>query len=428
MQSPHNRAVITLVKSANALSLDPGPADANLAQTGEKTIFPILLAIALSHLLNDTIQSLVVALYPRFQASFALDFTQIGLINLAFQLTASLLQPFVGHFSDRRPVPYLLPLGFAVSLVGIISLSKALSFNALLVSVAFIGMGSSIFHPEASRIAYLSAGARRGLAQSLFQLGGNSGSALGPLIAVLVVTQSHILWFAPVAILGIFVLSRVSAWYRGLLKSGDAKALRSKKSTAALQNDAPVLPRKKLITAVAILVALIFSKYFYIASINNFYTFYVMEKFHLTVPQAQMQLFIFAFSVAAGTFIGGPLGDRFGRKVVIWFSILGVAPFTMLLPYANLFCTGLLTVFIGLILSSAFSAILVYAQELMPGKVGLVSGLFFGLAFGLGGIGSAALGKLADETSISYVFQVCAFLPLIGLLAGFLPTPPKRVA
>jgi FSR family fosmidomycin resistance protein-like MFS transporter len=311
------------------------------------------------------------------------------------------------------------------TLVGLILLSRAASFPAVLVSVALVGVGSSIFHPEASRLAYLASGGRRGMAQSLFQVGGNAGSSLGPLLAAQIIApygQSRILWFSLAALLAIAVLINMGNWYNKNI--GRVK----KKSTAPAENlTHPTLPRKRVIIALAILLVLIFSKYFYMASMSSYYTFFLMDKFHISVQSAQMHLFIFLFSVAAGTLIGGPIGDRIGRKYVIWFSILGVAPFTLLLPYTNLFWTSVLTVFIGVILASAFSAILVYAQELVPGKVGMIAGLFFGLAFGMGGIGAAVLGKLADHTSIQYVFHVCAFLPLLGLLTGFLPdVEPRR--
>ena len=385
----------------------------------EGTIFSILLAISFSHLLNDTIQSLIPAIYPIVKDNFHLSFAQVGLITFTFQLAASLLQPFVGFYTDRRPQPFSLAIGMAFTLSGLIFLSFAGHFASVLISVGLIGIGSSIFHPEASKVAYMASGGRRGLAQSIFQVGGNAGSALGPLLAALVIVpygQSNILWFSLLALLAIGVLVTVGKWYQQhmLLRS------RSKGRTAAT-DDTVVLSRRRIAFAIAILLVLIFSKYFYLASMTSYYTFYLIDKFHVSVQHSQFYLFVFLFSVAAGTLLGGPIGDRFGRKYVIWFSILGAAPFTLLLPHVNLFWTSVLTVFIGFILSSAFSAILVYAQELLPGKVGMVSGLFFGFAFGMGGIGSALLGILADHTSIEYVYKVCAFLPLIGLLTGFLP-------
>jgi FSR family fosmidomycin resistance protein-like MFS transporter len=388
----------------------------------QKTVFPILVAISISHLLNDTMQSLIPSTYPILKESLHLDFGQLGLITFCFQLTASLLQPFVGLYTDKRPQPYSLAIGMCFTLVGLVVLSRAASFPIVLVSVAMVGIGSSIFHPESSRLAYLASGGRRGLAQSLFQVGGNAGSALGPLLAAQIIApygQSRIIWFSLAALLAIGVLLRTGSWYsRNLSRKG--------KKAAGTTDLHPSLSKKKVAFALLILLVLIFSKYFYMASMTSYYTFFLMDKFHVSVAGAQIHLFIFLVSVAAGTVLGGPIGDRFGRKYAIWFSILGVAPFTMLLPYANLFWTSVLTVFIGVILASAFSAILVYAQELVPGKVGMIAGLFFGLAFGMGGIGAAVLGKLADHTSISHVFRLCAFLPLLGLLTGLLPDIEKQ--
>jgi FSR family fosmidomycin resistance protein-like MFS transporter len=387
-------------------------------QTAENTVFPILLAISFSHLLNDTIQSLIPSIYPVVKDSFGLTFAQIGLITLTFQMAASLLQPFVGYYTDKRPQPFSLAAGMGFSLTGLIILAWAPNFGVLLFAVGLIGIGSSIFHPEASKVAYMAGGLRRGLAQSIFQVGGNAGSSIGPLLAALIIVpygQSSILWFSLLALIAILVLIKVGGWYKlnlhVLLRKTAAKNIRT----------GTVLSRQKVVTSIVVLLVLIFSKYFYMASISSYYTFYLIDKFNLSVQGSQLHLFIFLFSVAAGTLLGGPLGDRFGRKYVIWFSILGAAPFTLLLPYANLFWTSVLTVFIGVIIASAFSAILVYAQELIPGKVGMVSGLFFGFAFGMGGIGSAVLGVLADRTSINYIFHICSFLPLIGLLTGFLP-------
>ncbi|MES2828171.1 MAG: MFS transporter [Bacteroidota bacterium] len=384
----------------------------------EKTVFPILFAISFSHLLNDTIQSLIPAIYPIVKGTYKLTFAQIGLITLTFQMAASLFQPFVGMYTDKKPQPYSLAIGMTFTLVGLVTLSLSNNFYMMLISVALVGTGSSVFHPEASRMASAASGGRRGLAQSIFQLGGNAGSSIGPLLAAWIIVpngQSSIIWFSVIALLAIFILSRVGKWYQGyieILKS------RQTQHRNAIENK---FSRRKVVFAVIILLVLIFSKYFYMASLTSYFTFYVIDKFHVSVQSSQIYLFVFLVSVAAGTLIGGPVGDRFGRKYVIWFSILGTAPFALLLPYANLFWTGVLVVPIGMILASAFSAILVYAQELIPGKVGLVSGLFFGFAFGMGGIGSALLGKLADTTSIEYVFHVCSFLPLIGLLTGLLP-------
>ncbi|HEV7925544.1 MAG TPA: MFS transporter [Verrucomicrobiae bacterium] len=400
------------------------------ASETEKTVISILLAISFSHLLNDTIQSLVPAIYPVVKESFHLSFRQIGLITLTGQLTASLLQPVVGHVADRRPQPYALAGGMCFSLCGLVLLSTAGSFLLLLISVALVGVGSSVFHPEASRLAYMAAGGRRGFAQALFQVGGNAGTALGPLLAAMIVVGEHaqarVVWFSIAAVMAIIVLWNVGHWYRKnmyLLKPGQRREARAGQAA---------LSKQKLGWSLAILVALMFSKFFYLSSMGSYYTFYLIHKFDLTIRSAQLYLFLFLFSTAAGTFIGGPIGDRFGRKYVIWTSILGVAPFTLLLPHANLFWTAALSVMIGLILSSAFSAILVYAQELLPGKVGLIAGLFFGLAFGMGGLGAAVFGSLADKKGIDFVFQVSAFLPLIGLLTGFLPhletESAKRIA
>jgi FSR family fosmidomycin resistance protein-like MFS transporter len=388
------------------------------------TLTKVLFALSFSHLLNDTLQALLPALYPLLKESFQLSFTQIGLITFVFQVTASLLQPLVGISTDRKPLPYSLAIGMGITLVGLVLLSQAATFPVLLAASALIGTGSSIFHPEASRLARLASGGRHGFAQSLFQVGGNLGSSLGPLAAAWVVVphgQAHVLWFSLVALLGIVVLANVGRWYAQTLHV--QRTTRSVKIPAA---DAP-FSRRRTVLAVLVLMALIFSKYFYLTSLGNYYTFYLIGQFGVSVQTAQIYLFVFLFAIAAGTILGGPLGDRFGRKWVIWISILGTAPFSLALPYAGLHLTVALTVVIGVILASAFSAILVYAQELVPGKVGLVAGLFFGFAFGVAGIGSALLGKLADHTSINYVFKVCSFLPLIGLLTAFLPnTDPRR--
>ncbi len=384
----------------------------------EQTVMKVLLALSFSHLLNDTIQSLLPAIYPLLKTSFALNFTQIGLITLTFQLTASILQPVVGVYTDRRPKPYSLAIGMGVSLCGLVLLSRAPNYASILVAAAMVGLGSSIFHPEASRVARLASGGRHGFAQALFQVGGNLGSSIGPLLAALIIVphgQSSIIWFSAVAVVGILLLSRVGGWYQRLLTRRHGAPLAVRPAGHAH------LSRRQVIGAVAILLVLIFSKFFYTVSLSNYYTFYLIEKFHTPVRTAQVYLFVFLFAVAAGTILGGPIGDRYGRKAVIWGSILGVAPFTLLLPHVNLFWTIVLTILVGLILSSAFSAILVYAQELVPGKVGTVAGLFFGFAFGMGGLGSALLGRLADHTSIIFVFEVCAFLPLLGLLTAFLP-------
>ncbi len=399
----------------------PSSAAANTA--AQTTVFSILVAISFSHLLNDTMQSLIPSTYPILKKSLRLDFGQLGLITFCFQLTASLLQPFVGMYTDKKPQPFSLAAGMCFTLVGLVLLSQASTFPLVLVSVCLVGIGSSIFHPEASRLAYMASGGKRGLAQSIFQLGGNAGSSLGPILAAKVIApygQSRILWFCLIALLAIAVLYQTGQWYNRNL-------WRRKPKTAVSQiPGADALPPRKVMLGLGILLMLIFSKYFYMASMTSYYTFFVIDKFHVSVPDSQMLLFVFLFSVAAGTMIGGPIGDRFGRKYVIWFSILGVTPFTLLLPYANLFWTVVLSACIGVILASAFSAILVYAQELMPGKEGMIAGLFFGLAFGMGGIGAAVLGKLADKTSIHYVFNLCSYLPLLGLFTGFLPNPEKH--
>jgi FSR family fosmidomycin resistance protein-like MFS transporter len=381
------------------------------------TAFSILAAISFCHLLNDMLQSVIPAVYPLLKSSYHLDFSQIGLITLTVQLTASLLQPLVGLYNDRHARPYSLPIGMAFTLIGLILLSRAPSYGMVLISVALVGVGSSVFHPESSRVARMASGGQHGLAQSLFQVGGNAGTSLGPLLAAFVVLpfgQRSIAWFAVAALTAILVLTRVAAWHQNRRRTGtDVQSKRAERSLG--------LSPKRVAFSLTILVALIFSKFFYMVSLNSFYIFYLMNKFHVDVRTGQVYLFVFLGSAAAGTIIGGPVGDRIGRKYVIWCSIVGVLPFTLLLPYANLFWTGVLSVIIGLVLSSAFSAILVYAQELMPGKVGMVSGLFFGLAFGTAGIGAALLGRLADATSISLVYKICAFLPAIGLLTAFLP-------
>jgi FSR family fosmidomycin resistance protein-like MFS transporter len=389
--------------------------------SNQNTVLPILFLISFCHLLNDTIQSLIPAIYPILKTSFHLSFTQIGLITLTFQLTASLLQPFVGLYIDHRPKPYSLAIGMGLSLIGLVMLSVTTNFPMILVSAAMVGMGSSIFHPEASRITRMASGGRHGFAQSLFQVGGNAGTSFGPLLAYFVIVphgQSSVAWFVVLALLAIIVLINVGNWYRQHLFQTKARSINP--------GDRIKLSPSKVAFSLVILIALVFSKYFYLASMISYYTFYLIHKFQLPVKNAEVFLFIFLFAAAAGTIIGGPISDRFGQKYVIWVSILGVAPFTLLLPYANLFWTGVLTVVIGVILASAFPAILVYAQELVPGKVGTISGLFFGFVFGMGGIGSAALGNLADHTSITYVYHVCSFLPLIGLLTGFLPNLERK--
>jgi MFS transporter, FSR family, fosmidomycin resistance protein len=392
---------------------------------GEKTAFKILLAITFCHLLNDTVQSLLPAIYPLLKASFHLDFGQIGLIAFTLQCTASLLQPLVGLYTDHRPKPYSLAFGMGFTLIGLLILAMAPSFGTVLVAAGLVGIGSAVFHPESSRIARMASGGQHGMAQSLFQLGGNAGSALGPLLAAIVLPrgQSSIAWFSLVALLGIIMLTDIGSWAKRN-RPGKAKSVAVEAgphSSPAVPERHAALPTKTVAYCLAILMALMFSKYIYLASLSSYYTFYLMNKFQVSVQSAQIHLFVFLGAVAAGTIIGGPIGDRVGRKYVIWCSILGVLPFTLVLPYANLFWTSILSVVIGLILASAFSAILVYAQELVPGRVGMISGLFFGFAFGAGGVGAALLGKLADIKDINFVYHVCSFLPIVGLLTAFLP-------
>lgn len=385
--------------------------------TAGKTVFSILTAISICHLLNDMMQSLLPAIYPMLKSNYGLDFGQIGLLTFTFQFTASVLQPMIGFYIDRKPKPYSLAIGMGFTLSGLVLLAFAHNYAVLLLAAALVGTGSSVFHPESSRVARMASGSRHGLAQSVFQVGGNAGSAIGPLLAAFVVLrygQSSVAWFSLAALLGIFLLIHVGHWYKG---HGLAR-MKSRMTKSAAH---AALPRAKVMLAIAVLIALIFSKFFYMASMTSYYTFYLINQFHVSVQSAQVHLFVFLGAVAFGTIAGGSLGDRFGRKLVIWASILGVLPFTLLLPYANLFWTGVLSVPIGVILASAFPAIVVYAQELMPSRIGAVAGLFFGFAFGMAGIGAAVLGELADVTSIQYVFHVCSFLPVIGLLAGFLP-------
>jgi len=391
-------------------------------QVAEGTVFTILAAISFSHLLNDMIQSLLPAIYPILKSNFHLDFAKIGMITLTTQLTASLLQPLIGLYTDRKPKPYSLPFGMGFTLIGLALLSMASSYAFILVAAGLIGMGSAVFHPESSRVARMASGGQHGLAQSLFQVGGNAGASLGPLLAAFVVLprgQHSIVWFTLAALTAIVLLTNVGAWYKHRESVG--LAARAKKALIHAS-----LSSTRIAFSLAILIALMFSKFIYLASLSSYYTFFLISKFHVSVQSAELHLFIFLGAVAAGTIIGGPIGDRIGRKYVIWCSILGVLPFTLMLPWANLFWTGILSVVIGLILASAFSAIIVYAQELVPGRIGTISGLFFGLAFGMGGVGAAYLGKLADHSGIYFVYQVCAFLPAIGLLTGFLPNLDQK--
>jgi MFS transporter, FSR family, fosmidomycin resistance protein len=389
--------------------------------TQEQTMFRVLAAVSFCHVLNDMMQSLLSSIYPILKSSYHLNFTQIGFITLTFQITASLLQPLIGHYTDRKPMPYSLPIGMIFTLIGLLLLAVAPTFPLLLLAAALIGMGSAVFHPESSRVARMASGGKHGFAQSFFQVGGNTGSAIGPLLAVFIVLphgQIGCAWFSLAALLAILVLMRVGRWYK-------ARLTHLQSTPAKHTEESSTLPRRQVIRAIAVLIALVFSKYFYLAGLTSYYTFYLIAKFHVSVQSSQLHLFAFLTAVAAGTLVGGPIGDRVGRKSVIWCSILGVLPFTLLLPYANLFWTGVLSIIIGFVIASAFSAILVYAQELVPGRIGMISGLFFGFAFGMGGIGAAVLGKLADMTSIVFVYKVCAYLPAIGLLTGLLPTPQK---
>jgi FSR family fosmidomycin resistance protein-like MFS transporter len=379
----------------------------------------IIAACALAHLINDLIQAVLPSIYPLLKANYGLSFTQVGLITLTFQVTASLLQPWVGFYTDRRPMPNLLPLGTLCTLVGVVMLAFVGSFPMILVASALVGIGSSTFHPETSRIARLASGGRYGLAQSTFQVGGNAGSAFGPLLAAAIIIpfgQVNVAWFGLFAIFAVVVTYALSRWYREHLN-----LLKARQGQGATHG----LSRQRVIGALVVLGLLVFSKYFYMASFTSYFTFYLIEKFNLTVGSSQLHLFLFLGAVAAGTFFGGPIGDRIGRKAVIWFSILGVAPFTLLLPYADLFWTSVLSVIIGFILASAFSAIVVYAQELVPGNVGMIAGVFFGLMFGFGGIGAALLGYLADIHGIEYVYGLCSYLPLFGVLAILLPRTKK---
>jgi MFS transporter, FSR family, fosmidomycin resistance protein len=392
----------------------------NQATTGrpqaDRIVFVILGAVTFCHLLNDVMQALLPAIYPMLKSGFALSFGEIGLLTLIFQVTASLLQPMIGLYTDRKPQPYSLPLGMACSLLGIVTLAFASSYAALLAGAALLGIGSSIFHPESSRIARLASGGAHGFAQSFFQVGGHVGSALGPLLAAFVVLpqgRSSLAWFALTALLGMFILLGVGRWYKG--------AARPRATKPGQPVSHITLPPTQVRRAMAVLIALIFSKFFYLASITSYYTFYLIHRFGLSIETAQIYLFVFLASSAAGLLVGGPVGDRIGRKKVIWGSIVGAVPFALALPYVGLTTTLILSIIIGMVLSSAFSAIVVYGQELMPGRVGMVSGLFFGLAFGMGGIGAAVLGELADWTSIEFVYRVCSFLPLIGFLTLFLP-------
>lgn len=390
----------------------------------KQIVYQILFAISFTHFLNDLIQSTIPSLYPILKGEFKLTFAQIGVITLVFQLTASILQPFVGIYTDKKPNPKSLAIGMTLSLIGLVCLAFANHYYLILLSVSFIGMGSSVFHPEASRVAQLASGGQKGLAQSIFQVGGNAGSAVGPLLVALIILplgQNYVSLFAIAAFIGILVLLRIGKWYGEKIAS--RKTITKDNSSIVVSE----LPRKKVIFSIVVLLALVFSKYIYLASMTNYFTFFLIDKFHISVKESQLYLFMFLGAVAIGTVLGGGLGDRYGRKKIIWVSILGAAPFTLFLPYLSLFWTIAFAVIIGLIIASAFTAILVYATDLMPDKIGLVAGLFFGFSFGMGGIGSAVLGALADSTSIAYIFKICAFLPLMGIITSLLPNQKPRV-
>lgn len=392
-------------------------------EAARKTVYSVIFAISFAHFLNDMLQSVVPAVYPLVKEEFNLSFTQIGLITLTFQLTASILQPFVGLYTDKNPLPMSLAVGMTFTFTGLLLFSFAGSFGILLLAVGLIGMGSSIFHPESSRVAHMASGGKKGLAQSIFQVGGNAGSSIGPLLAALIVMpygMQGVSWVSLAAVVGVILLWQVGRWYANHLY------LKQPPRTSHGGDTGRIISRRRIMGAIGILLILIFSKYFYLASMTSYFTFFLIDKFQVTAQQSQIYLFAFLAAVAVGTIIGGPLGDRFGRKYVIWFSILGAAPFTLALPYVSLFWTIVLAVIVGVIIASAFSAILVYATDLVPGKVGTIAGLFFGLAFGMGGLGSAILGNLADHTSIEFVFQVCAFLPLLGMVTGLLPNVEHR--
>jgi FSR family fosmidomycin resistance protein-like MFS transporter len=384
-------------------------------RSAQTTVFPVIVALSLCHLLNDVMQSLLAAIYPMLKADYALSFAQIGLLTLTFQVTASLLQPAIGLYNDKRPMPQSLVFGMASTMCGLFLLGFASSYPLLLLGAGLIGIGSAVFHPEASRVARLASGGRYGLAQSLFQVGGNLGTAIGPLLAAFIVVprgQSSLAWFSLIALLGMIILWQVGNWY------GRLRAANAGRAPAGLSVP---LPRRRIIVALIVLALLVFTKNIYTASVTSYYTFFLIERFEVTVQQSQMMLFLFLGAMALGTVLGGPIGDRFGSKSVIWFSILGVLPFTLALPYADLFWSGVLSFVIGVILASAFPAIVVLAQELVPGRVGTVAGIFFGFAFGMGGIAAAVLGMIADVNGIEFVYRICSFLPFLGLLTILLP-------
>jgi MFS transporter, FSR family, fosmidomycin resistance protein len=418
--APLNKPVIVPEESVTApvVVTDAAP---HLAAKAAGPAYVVLAGISFSHFLNDTMQSLIASVYPILKDAYALDYAQIGMITLAFQFTASLLQPVVGHFTDKKAQPFSLAIGMGFTFFGLLLLSTAHLYPIILIAAALVGLGSAVFHPESARIARLASGGRYGMAQSVFQLGGSFGTSMGPVLAALIVVpfvQPSIAWFSSIAFLAIVILWRIGAWYRPQIVT--------RKSAAVERHpDHPDSRRVKI--ALAVLVALLFSKQLYVSSLSSYYIFYLIEKFGVSTQAAQLYLFIFLASNAAGAFFGGPLGDRYGRKYVLWFSILGALPFTLALPYAGLVGSAVLTVLIGLILSSATSSIIVFAQELMPHRFGMISGVFFGVAFGIGGLGAAVLGKLADHTGIAFVYHLCAFLPALGLLAVFLPKMPKQL-
>lgn len=402
------------------MSLETATLDSS-KQLVQKTVYSILFSISFAHLINDLIQAIIPSIYPILKENYNLTFTQIGLITFAFQLTASIFQPFVGYYTDKYPKPFSQIYGMLFSMAGIVSISFADNFYWILISVMLIGTGSSIFHPESARISNLASGGRRGLAQSIFQVGGNFGTALGPLLVALIVvpnSQHYILWFIIAATIGLGIISKIAFWYR------DHLVLRNHKAQPFI--DLHNLPKRKVQISIAILLVVIFSKFFYSAGLSSYYTFYLIDKFGLSIQQAQYHMFIYLIAYAIGTILGGPLGDKIGRKYVIWLSVFGATPFALMLPYVNLFWTDVLMIVIGIIISSAFPAILVYAQELLPKKLGMVSGLFYGFAFGMGALGSALLGMLADLTSIQYVYHVCSYLPIIGVICYFLPNLKKK--
>jgi MFS transporter, FSR family, fosmidomycin resistance protein len=414
-----NKPVVVSEEALVAPVVVPDVASASVAKMAAGPAYIVLAGISFSHFLNDTMQSLIASVYPILKDNYALDFTQIGLITLAFQFTASLLQPVVGHFTDKKAQPFSLAIGMGFTFFGLLLLSVAHVYGIILIAAALVGLGSAVFHPESARIARLASGGRFGFAQSVFQLGGSAGTSLGPLLAALVVVpfgQPSIAWFSSIAFLAIVILWRIGQWYR--------PQITTRKVTAIVRHpDAP--SRRRVMIALAVLVMLLFSKQLYVSSLSSYYIFYLIDRFGVSTQAAQIYLFIFLAANAAGAYFGGTLGDRFGRKIVIWFSVLGALPFTLALPYAGLYTSAVLTVIIGLIISSTSSSIIVFAQELVPHRFGMISGVFFGVAFGIGGLGAAVLGKVADHTSIAFVYQICAFLPAIGLLAVFLPTMPK---